>query len=332
MARLHYFVHGRGRGHATRTLSIVERLRGRGHEISVSAGSSAVPMLRPFCETRSVPSLPPRLTWGSATALARRVAGDVAILRREAAELVVSDGDLPGLLAAKIVGVPSIAVGHGLAFSRCRRPEGIDRVSWWREALKAELSTLGAGVAVAVNFVPLQTRRRRTVLSRPALDRALVRRAETGPIVCYFRDGAPQVLRALAASDEPIVLFAPADPRIENMQWRPMDREGFVRALGTTRAVVATAGSQLISECVAMGIPMFALHDPRDDEQRLNVAMLRKYGLGDGVPFDQFDLERLRRFLARSRGGVGSSWSAPTADETVCQWCETLLGEPAWQA
>ena len=72
----------------------------------------------------------------------------------------------------------------------------------------------------------------------------------------------------------------------------PLSRERFSYVQRIARAVVASAGSQLISECVAHGTPLLALHAPEDDEQALNVAMLRQAGIGDGFPITELDQER----------------------------------------
>ena len=77
----------------------------------------------------------------------------------------------------------------------------------------------------------------------------------------------------------------------------PLERSAFLEALGCTRAVVASAGSQLISECAASGIPLFALHAANDDEQRINVALVKAAGIGDGTSFEAFEPVRLIEFF-----------------------------------
>ncbi len=58
-----------------------------------------------------------------------------------------------------------------------------------------------------------------------------------------------------------------------------------------------------MSECVFLGVRQFALYDADDDEQRLNVEMLRDAGLGDGCTIGSFTPERLHRFLSRPNAG-----------------------------
>jgi hypothetical protein len=250
----------------------------------------------------------------------------VAALRRERADLVVSDGDLPGTLAARAAGRPSIAVGHGLVFLCCARPPSAPAGPWRREALKAAVSTLGAQRRIAVGFVPLPVRRGR--LARPSLEPSLAAatlRTPDGPLLCYFRDSVPRaLLERLATLQRPVILFATQDPGVPGIHHEPPSRAQFVETLASARAVVATAGSQLIGECVALGVPLLALHAPDDDEQRLNVAMLRDAGLGDGASLPELDDARLHAFLARPPAAP-PAWSAPDVATAVLEEVQALL-------
>jgi UDP-N-acetylglucosamine--N-acetylmuramyl-(pentapeptide) pyrophosphoryl-undecaprenol N-acetylglucosamine transferase len=302
VTRIHYYVHGRGMGHATRTRPVVRALLARGHRVDVFAGSGAVDLLRAagFC-CEEVASLPPKPSLCTLSLLARRVASALGAIARDRPALVISDGDHPALLAAGLMRLPGIAVGHGLVFSHCVRPSWAPRLAWWREAAKARISSYPASTHVAVNFVPLPTRSARTRLARPTLelDPVDAGSCEPGehPVVCYFRDGCAESLVALvrAASHAPVELFGCMDAASAA---RRINRPEFVRALASAKAVVSSAGSQLISECVALQVPIFAIHDARDDEQRINVAMLKAWQLGDGSERDASSLQRLRAFFA----------------------------------
>lgn len=326
---VHYYVHGRGRGHATRSRAVITRLQQAGLRVVAFAGESAEPLLCEHVITHPVRSLLPGDGRHAPRVIASRVREAVSLLRRDRADLVISDGDLPGTLAARIAGRPGIAVGHGLVFHCCERPSEAPAGPWRREAIKAAASTLGAQRKIAVSFVPLPVRRGR--LARPCLEPALhaaTSRTPEGPLVCYFRDGAPRpLLRRLAALELPVILFAATDPGVPGLRHEPPARDRFVRALSSARAVVATAGSQLIGECVALGVPMLALHDPHDDEQALNVVMLRAAGLGDGGPWSELDDTRLRAFLARSSVPAPAPvWDAPDVATAVLEEAHALLG------
>jgi uncharacterized protein (TIGR00661 family) len=326
-------VHGRGRGHATRSEAIIQGLVERGYEVTVFGGEDAAPLLKPVVERFvSVRSVPPRPSAMGARIFVQRLAQAIRTTWEGRPDFLISDGDHPGVLAGRLWGCPVIAVGHGLVFSRCRRPPRLPRIPWLREALKASASSWPATEYVPVNFVPLDAPSRPdTLLARPILDdairhlRALREHRASRHVLCYFRDGnAAQVLptlqRVLDPSDR-ITLFSPHPERDARpgVDVRPLDRGSFLDLLRRVDLVVASAGSQLISECIALQRPLFGLYHRDDDEQRLNVGMLRAVGAGDGCRFDALTEARLRPFVDDPPAGTAAlwRWSAPDAAEAV---------------
>jgi len=303
--------------------------------VRVFAGADALAILEPVVfGCTEVESLPPRVSARTFTLGTRRLAQALLAAWNEVPDVIVSDGDHPAVLAGRCLGRLTIAVGHGLVFSRCARPRGLPRGPWLREALKASVSSWPANRYVPVNFVPLPVRAKGTLLARPVLDERLhgLSTARTAPerftVVCYFRDrNADAVVPTLKAALEPedrIVLFG-GTPQ-PGADVRPLDRAAFLEELRTCDRVVASAGSQLISECVALGKPIFALHESDDDEQRLNVSMLRALGAGDGDAFGAVDADRLRAFIAKPPVAPDevTSWDAPDAAERVIALIEEL--------
>ena len=118
------YVHGRGRGHGTRSSVLCEALIGAGYRVRVYAGPGAQPAFdaRPF---ESVESLLPSMRLEAIPLLRERLRHAKESMQHERPVCIVSDGDLPGLLHAKRFEIPSIAVGHGLVFSHARPPAGV---------------------------------------------------------------------------------------------------------------------------------------------------------------------------------------------------------------
>lgn len=323
MATIHYCVHGRGRGHATRSLPILAALRAGGYRVDLAAGEDALPILQDPGPCRAVRSLMPGMGPRLLPLLFTRLLETASLLHRSGAELVISDGDLPALLGARLLGLPAIAVGHAESFSRCRRPPGVPRGPWWRVALRAWISAPIATRHIAVNFIGLESRSPRTSVARPAVDSLPASPSGSRTrVVCYFRDAnGGDVLRALVAGGERPLLFAAGPSGVAGVERQPIDRRAFLAALATARAVVGSAGSQLISECVHHAIPVFACYRDGDDEQLLNVSMLRAAGLGDGCALSRFDAERLRAFLA----GAGAGESRRAAARPVMDVVAAVL-------
>ena len=322
---IHLYVHGRGRGHASRALHLVAALASRGHRARVFAGRDAVAALAGVVTTTAIESLPPVAGLEALATAARRLRGDVARIFAQRPDVVVSDGDLPSLCAARACGVPSVAVGHGLVFLVCARPLGLPRLPWWREALKAGVASLGARRRIAVNFTRLPLRDPTAVLAAP---RSVARStaAEPREVLAYFRDGLDaRLLAAIREAAPTAQIFAPRGPR----GVRPPDRVAFAEAFARARAVIATAGSQLIGECVASGTPLLAVHRRGDDEQRLNAELLARTGLGGSAAIDAVDASMLRAFLERApllRRHPAIVPPGIDASTAVIDACEQLAG------
>lgn len=331
--RVHLYVHGRGRGHGTRARSIADRLQAQGTEVTVFAGPGAESAFGDAYPVTPVESLVPGMGLSTIGHLRNRVQDALAETREALADVVITDGDMPGAVAARLAGVPAVAVGHGLVFSHARRPAGVPRGPWLREAAKARSASVGTQRQVAVNFVPLESRVDTAIVARPVLRAALSEPGQIAPannpeVVCYFRDdNGEAILRSLVDLGLAPVLFTSVGADIPGVTVRPPDSAAFADALLSARAVVSSAGSQLISECVALGVPQFALYAPSDDEQRLNVAMLKNAGLGDGCGFAEASTEILRDFVSdldEVPAAPPEPWG-PDAAEAVCDVVRQLL-------
>jgi hypothetical protein len=297
MARIAYYVHGRGRGHAARSRPILAALAAAGHELHVRAGGATAEGLAGPWELREIASiLPgPRALFSG---MARGVS-DLGELRRLAPDLVITDGDAPALHAARWAGIPTIAVGHGLYFDRCRLPPGLPRASVIFERLNAGSSSWGADQAVAVHFLPFEARAPRTHLARPDMDPLLAEKApREGFLLAYFRDGngASWVERA-AALGAPVVCYGRLDRVPRGVETRPADRAGFARDLVRCRGILGSAGSNLLAEAVLTQTPVLALHGRRDHEQRLNAILVERAGVGVAGCLDRPPGEEIERWF-----------------------------------
>jgi hypothetical protein len=325
MTSVHYYVHGRGRGHATRSLAVLRALQQRGYALLVCAGADALPLIRAEFPAEAVTSLPPRPSTALVGLAAHRFRDALDSLRRARPAIVVSDGDGPALWAAGVLGIPAVALGRGLVFSHCHRPAALEPDPWHREAVKAWVSSRGARRFVPVSFAPLEPRGSDVHVARAPAPPVARARAET--LLCYFRDDdGDEVLRHLVALGEAPLLFGARDPGIAGVTVQAIERPGFLAALARARAVIASAGSQLIGEAVALGIPIFGVYAPDDDEQAVNVSMLRLHGAGDGCVVTGCGRAELAAFLDRAAGpGFRRlDWAAPDVAAVVVEQVAAL--------
>lgn len=298
--RIAYFVHGRGRGHASRSRAVLERLRLEGHTVRSFGGGDAEDVLR------HTPGFSRCQVVGPGRALVRRamarISHDRALLKSFDADCVISDGDMPSVLAASSLGVRSIAIGHDLVFTRCRLPCSLPLSALLAEhASSFHTSFVRSGVAV--NFVPLEGRNERFHVARPDVregwDDAPRRQ---GYVVAYFRDAnGAHVLRELVAAGVHVKLFGARFTPPAGVEVHGFDTEAFARAMASADAVVGSAGSNLVAESIALGVPMFALHQAKDAEQRLNGGMLAHANAGMTCSFEALDRHVVARFLRRVR-------------------------------
>ena len=304
--RIAYFVHGRGRGHASRSRSIVARLRANGHEVSLFGGGDAADVLGadPSWHDIGVTRLRPT----KMLEIARRLDAVDALVSPET-RVVVSDGDLTGLLFARRRALPSCSVSHGISFSVLELPDDLPWKPLARERLKALPHLLLGTTFVAVHFLPTRSLRVDSFVARPDEAIASPRRDAgsrgkrvLGPseVVAYFRDdnGAP-IVNAFAARGHRVTVFAKSigdlasgvqvfEPGV------PEYAEHFRRA----NWVVGSTGSNLLSECVYANKPMLALADEGDSEQVLNAIWAERAGVAQHATFAESAPAVVERFEA----------------------------------
>lgn len=265
--------------------------------MSVMAGDGAVEPLAREPSLRRVPSVLPGRRW-----LARmisRIEHDRAVFRADRPDVLITDGDAPSSIVAASMGVPVVAVGHGLVFAHCDAGP-LPVLPHLREALNALSSSLLADARVAVHFGHARPRRAGTRVARADVSSRLDRQgALEDRIVAYFRDGGGDAwLEALVEAGENVVLFAKRSSAPRGVELRAPDARAFAESLAVAKGAVGTAGSNLIAECAYLGVPLLALPAEDDVEQRLNARMLEHVGIGVAASLGTFDPSRVRRFRA----------------------------------
>lgn len=297
---VHYYVHGRGRGHAIRALEVVPALMRAGYRVRLFAGDDALPMLQSLGRCWPIYSLRPHEPLLTGPKLLQRTLWAGTRNWRRPPCAVVSDGDLPSSAAGALARVPVIAIGHGLLFHCASAPSNLDAAAWSREGAKAARASVGSSRQVVVHFEALSLDRESARLARPPLPARRSNASARGGVLCYFRDeNATPVLTMLRSLGISLRLFGRRDPQIPGVSFTPYDRDRFLEALGGADAVISSAGCQLIAECLALEVPHLALYRARDDEQQLNARLLERQGLLQGAMIEQLTRADLLHFLTR---------------------------------
>ena len=329
MTRIAYFVHGRGKGHAIRTRAVMEHLRGN-DDVRVFCAGEAWDVLKdvPGAE----PTLPCMPGKGMLSSFRLRFHGDRERLRSWSPDLVVSDGDGPSVNAAKSLGIPVMAIGHGLIFRHTHLNSSLPFHKRVREFANVASSSWPAARRVAVHFAPVRPRTPGTYVARPDL-RSEIHAAPTREdfLLAYFRDGnGTAVLEQLTRRGHRVVLFGEPRKVPRGVDFYPSNVEAFAEALGRCRAVVGSAGNHLPGECAMLGIPMLALHRGDDGEHEMNAHLVEAAGIGIAADVEQCTPELIRRFeaevdkprdelAARTRAMRPASEVVPRAIEELCR-------------
>jgi uncharacterized protein (TIGR00661 family) len=327
--RILYGVHGYGRGHATRTLALLPHLA-RKHQLLVLAGGDAYSAIWPDYPVTRIPTLGfaygrhtgKRSNWQTfrrniSAALDLLLHGPVFDMVRDAVrdfapDVVISDAEAWTHRVAGALRIPRISIDHIGIMAYCR-PE-IE----WHDRVEACLDTccyrmlMGEPDRIIVSSFYDASPRRPGVCVVATLPRQTVR--EITPtrgehLLAYFNRGEqqlkPAMLRVLEDVGCPVHVYGTArQGRQGRLSFLPPSNLPFLEDLAACRAVVSTAGNQLMGEAIWLGKPVLVMPE-RCVEQRLNAAAVERLGIGMRVTRREFTAERLRAFLARQDEYVG---------------------------
>lgn len=287
-----YFVHGRGRGHSTRALSVAKKLRAQGHELHLYAGRDAYPILKPY-SAQYVESIFPKR---SPLHFFKRTFEDFKKLKKLKPRFVISDGDAPSILVAWILNIESIAIGHALVFPYCIHPISLDRKGLQKESLKVKIASTLATHKLIVHFCKVKTKISQAQVVRPELTIGQ-NYLNDDYLISYFRDGnGAEVVQMLAKKGLNIKNFGnPIDcPGVENFD---IDNDTFKRVFSKAKGVVSSAGSNVIFESMVNNKPLLALYKTKDFEQSANAKYLSHLNCGIGMAFEHLAIKDIEHFI-----------------------------------
>jgi UDP-N-acetylglucosamine--N-acetylmuramyl-(pentapeptide) pyrophosphoryl-undecaprenol N-acetylglucosamine transferase len=196
-----------------------------------------------------------------------------------------------------------LAVGHDLVFNGEVLLPNLPRTALLAQRINA-LPTRAATRGIAVHFLPTTSRDPRIRVARPestASGEALEDRA--APVVCYFRDqNGLEIARRLARAGRDVLLFGDTAQDEPKIRVQPFCKDGFRRALLGSSAVVASAGSNLLAECVALHKPVLAVYRRYDSEQMLNALLAQHAEVGVACELGKAS-DTVMRFISRVERG-----------------------------
>ncbi len=319
--RIAYGVHGYGRGHATRALTLLPELTRR-HEVQVFAGGDAYAALAGAHPVTRIPHLryvytrPGKLSVVQTLARATPAYLDLKLsghgvrmvmeaLRQFEPDVVLSDSDAWTLRAGRRLGVPRISFDHYGIMVYCRPP-----LPWWPRLLcrlesVAYRSLMGKPDRVIVSSFYDAPPRRPGVAVVGSMLRPVVRECEATEgehLLVYFSSGplhfTPKVEAALHTLDMPVLVYNKTRAGTDgNVTFRLLDNVTFVQDMASARAVFATAGNQLVGEAMHFGKPLLLLPE-HSLEQHVNAEIVEHLGAGRQTSDRGFSEAVLHAFIA----------------------------------
>ncbi len=324
-----YYVHGRGKGHASRVPAVLRALAARGLAPAFYASEATAAFLKGQ-ELGALALREPLLPGPAAPLrLVSRALSDAAHLRSSRPAMVISDGDQASIVAARLIGVPSLAVGHDQVFRAGVAPDGLPLGSLYYQRLNGAPTQL-ATRAVAVHFLPLQSSDPRVIVARPEPEWSpAADESARGRTLCYLRDGGGDaLLRALQRGGGEVLYFGPQASNVPGVRSHGIETTAFRAALEACECVVASAGSNLLAECVLRRKPLLAVYHPRDAEQRLNALMASRAGVALASPLPTAPKvagDFLRRVAARDFSTVNLETALPPLSDAVAQVLSAMV-------
>jgi len=301
--RIAYGVMGYGRGHAMRSGAVLPSLMAE-HEVTVFAGGDAYEVLAPKFPTVRIPiigyaynergghsfqrtisrnfsPMADLLFGGEGSALVERE------FRQRGIDLVISDSEAWTHRAAQKLKIPRISYDHVGIIAYCKPHFPPDlRLLGMRDAIGYR-ALMGIPERILISsFYPAEAAYPNMHIVGPMLRPEVlqVQPSDGEFLMAYFNKGEHQYLphidRALRLLDLPVVVYGtPFRGKVENLDFRAPSNEGFIRDLAGCKAVLSTAGNQLIGEAIHFGKPILAVPEEAF-EQRLNAYMIERMGVG----------------------------------------------------
>lgn len=225
------------------------------------------------------------------------------LLADQKPDLMLTDGDQTVWAAARRRKIPTIAIGHDLVFFACDLGRELPRRRLWHQRANCVLPGLLAAHRIAVHFLPAKATRSGVTVARPEPEVDAREASDQGHYVAYFRDPNGRTWLERAASQGARVLAYGAGASAAGVEGRSTSREDFLRQLTGCRGVIASAGSNLLAECVLLRKPILALYEERDHEQALNALLAERAGVAMARPIHTATRGDVATFLRRAECG-----------------------------
>ncbi|MBN2040120.1 MAG: teichoic acid biosynthesis protein [Spirochaetes bacterium] len=323
MKTIFYSMAGEGRGHATRVRGLIEDLK-KDNRIILYAPDQAYDLLEPVYNSSDVlVKKIPGLHWAydknkklnyaasvtNALRYIKELPGVVKHLSRDIdhynPDLIISDFDPALPRAAKQCGRSFISFDHQHFLT-----------AYDLGALPLHLRSKASFMAPAVDLI--YTGQEDTIVSSfyfPPLKKGYKNIKQIGVLInkeiteitpehgdyltVYLRRFASRsLIKALSGCGYPVKVYGLGKLKnMRNIEFCEIDFFRFIEDLAGAKALMTTAGNQVVGEALYLNKPVLAIPEPGNFEQEINAYFLKDTGAGEMTDMENITTQSLKEFL-----------------------------------
>lgn len=299
---------GYGRGHAMRTRAVLPSLMEH-YDVRVFAGGDAYEAMHEDFPVTRIPSLGYKYDGNGGISVGETIKMNAKLLSKlllggERADflrdefklwqpdVVVSDSEVWTHRTAQRLKIPRISFDHVGIIAYCLPP--LPQHQWFqghRDGIGYR-ALMGVPERILIcSFYTALPREKGIEFCGPMIrDEVLAAQPSYGDyLLAYFNKGEhqflPHVEKALQAMPLPVVVYgAGREGEDGNLLFKKPGNLPFIKDLAGCRAVLSTAGNQLIGEAIHFRKPLLVVPEEAF-EQQLNTYMVRRLGIGRETSF-----------------------------------------------
>lgn len=307
-----YGVAGEGSGHSMRAREIIAHLR-KNHIVKVMTYDTAYRNLSPDFDCEKIEGL--RLAYNKNNELifTKTVWRNIVkfkellysfdkvkrIVNEFKPDIMITDFEPMTAWAARAKKIKLISIDNQHRLTNAK----IVELSRFRfSALSARLITRlfvpKADVYFITSFHALKIKKPASYIFPPILRQEVLnaKTSESDYILVYLTAGFDSVVKVLKKTTAKFIVYGFDKDEVDaNIIYKKASRENFLSDLCACRAVVATAGFTLLTECLHLGKPMLAIPVSKQYEQMINAYYLSKLKYGSHCR--RLSVKRLNKFL-----------------------------------
>jgi uncharacterized protein (TIGR00661 family) len=326
-----YGIQGEGRGHATRALQVIRGLEKKGYRVHIYTGGDAAHLLKQKgYSVRNIPLLRyhyakngtiscTKTFFHNFTTTFKMLTGIGRVYKTISREiqdlnpfLILSDFEMYSSRIANTLGIPLYSVHHQHLFTESQLPklQNIsDSVRVFTCALSTKMITGRPDKIFSSSFFhfPKKTRSKAFFIG-PFLETSWQERtfSDRGHITIYMKKSCYLEYWNSVFSAFPHLSFhvfsdfKENDEHIESfphVQYHKISRDTFLESFAHCRALIATAGNQVMGEAIYAQKPLLVVPEPNAVEQKLNAIGLAQSGLGMTIDFQKISPNVFQQFL-----------------------------------